>query len=172
MPVRLRNNDCSGRPSSVSPLIFCTFCSCAHDELPQKKSYSEIEARPTGMKCIISSLLYDPGISIENGTPSNHGHLCVLSISVLILSCPLRRTSLSLSSRPFRDRHRIRGWASRIRATSAYKPVFASRSQITLRPLDKNVVHRAVVASEFFQVAALRRNEVTISPAYRGPRCQ
>src|SRR6266478_5178712 len=69
-------------------------------------------------------------------------------------------TFVEFVERPLRDGQRIEYGLSKIRAAQGVQPGVRRGPDDVAIPLDKYVVHGAVVASEFFQIAALRRNEV------------
>src|SRR5712691_4284422 len=79
----------------------------------------------------------------------------------MLLDICSRRTFIQSVQRPFQNRHRIKNGLPEIWAAQRVQARVCRSPNDVAVPLDKNVVDRAVVASEYFQIAALRRNEVS-----------
>src|ERR1700722_6080845 len=76
----------------------------------------------------------------------------------MLLLC---RAFIQLIQRPFRDRQGIEYRLAKIGTAQRIESSIGSPPKDVAVPFDKYIVDGAIVAAELFQVAALRRNEVS-----------
>src|SRR2546423_4118451 len=127
----------SGRPGRLVSRIFCRLCALAYAPLAHNNPATRSD-RPSHRLAFIETY-----------------SLCVRR------DLSLRCAFVQFFERPLRDGHRIKDRLSEIRTAQRIKARVRRGPDDVAVPFDEHVVHGAVVASKFFQVAALRRNEVS-----------
>src|SRR5262250_2025596 len=70
------------------------------------------------------------------------------------------RAFVEFVERPFVDRHGIENGLAKIRTTERVEAGIGGGPDNVAVPFDEDIIHGAVVASEFLQIATLRRNEI------------
>src|ERR1700730_18428526 len=127
--------NCTGFPRSVSNLIFFGAVVCAVSDVLASRS-----AATSGKLIRCSTFIKNPP---------------------WVWSRPsLRCAFIQLVQRPFRDRQGIKYRLTKIRAAQRIQSSIGSRPNDIAVPFDKHIIDSAIVAAEFFEVTALRRNEV------------
>src|ERR1700720_1193054 len=127
--------NCTGFPRSVSNLIFFGAVVCAVSDVLASRS-----AATSGKLIRCSTFIKNPP---------------------WVWSRPsLRCAFIQLVQRPFRDRQGIKYRLTKIGTAQRIESCISGRPNDVTVPFDEHIVDSAIITAEFFQVAALWRNEV------------
>src|SRR5580700_1622039 len=139
---------CSGCPSRVSSLIFCGTGVWAACDKPSRST--EVTTAHTKRRSIVIRI-----------SPCHANHECKPE---RLQDLPFRTRSWSslvqFIERPLGDRHGIENGFAEMETAQRVEPGVRCRPDDVAIPFDEDVVDGAIVAAEFRQIAALRRDEV------------